>query len=83
MVSSTIQPDSPEVTRSLWRRIFSNRWVRTNIRLTISYIILSFGAAFMLFPVLWMASSALKPEWQIFIQPPIIIPQHWNKNRSR
>lgn len=81
MVTNTqTQPQSDSL--SIWRKIISNRYFLTNTRLTFSYIILTFGAAFMLFPVIWMASSALKPEWQIFIQPPMIIPQHWNKTEA-
>lgn len=49
------------------------------IRLSISYVFLTAGALFMLFPVFWMVSAALKPEWQIFANPPIWIPQHWHK----
>ena len=51
----------------------------TAIRHTISYIILGFGAVFMLFPVFWMVTAALKPEWQIFTRPVIWVPQHWHK----
>ena len=43
----------------------------------ISYIWLIFGACFMLFPLLWMLSASLKPEWQIFTRPPIWLPQEW------
>jgi multiple sugar transport system permease protein len=49
------------------------------IRQSISYIFLTMGALFMLFPVFWMVTAALKPEWQIFANPPIWIPQHWHK----
>lgn len=47
------------------------------IRLLISYLFLLIGACFMLFPLLWMFSASLKPEWQIFTRPPIWIPQEW------
>jgi multiple sugar transport system permease protein len=56
-----------------------SRGGRKAIRLTISYIFLTAGALFMLFPVFWMVTAALKPEWQIFIRPIIWIPQHWHK----
>jgi multiple sugar transport system permease protein len=52
---------------------------RKTLRLLISYIFLGVGALFMLFPVFWMLTSALKPEWQIFIRPIMWIPQHWHK----
>lgn len=47
------------------------------IRRLINYIFLMLGACFMLFPLLWMLSASLKPEWQIFTRPPIWIPQEW------
>jgi ABC-type glycerol-3-phosphate transport system permease component len=46
--------------------------------LTISYILLTAGALFMLFPLVWMISASLKPEWQIFVRPIIWIPQKWH-----
>ncbi len=49
------------------------------IRAGISYAILTLGALFMLFPVVWMLSAALKPDWQIFVHPIIWIPQYWHK----
>lgn len=63
-------PDNPQ-------RFGLNKQVLTSIRLAISYIILTLGAAFMLFPIIWMISASLKPDWQIFIQPIIWIPQEW------
>lgn len=53
--------------------------VRNFVHLLFSYGLLTFGALFMLFPVFWMITSALKPEWQIFIRPPIWFPQYWEK----
>ncbi len=50
---------------------------RRNLRYLISYAVLLLGAGFMLFPLLWMFSASLKPTWQIFTDPPIWIPQHW------
>jgi ABC-type glycerol-3-phosphate transport system permease component len=59
----------------------SKAWQR-NLRYLVSYAILMLGAAFMLFPMLWMISSSFKPSWQIFTQPPIWIPQHWEEVRA-
>jgi len=58
----------------------SKAWQR-NLRYIISYAVLLLGAAFMLFPMLWMVSYSFKPSWQIFTQPPIWIPQHWEEIR--
>ncbi|MBN8636972.1 MAG: hypothetical protein J0M07_16715, partial [Anaerolineae bacterium] len=64
-----------------WRSLrTSNRWQR-GIRHAVSYFVLALGAAFMLFPMLWMISASLKPGWQIFTDPPIWIPQHWEEVR--
>jgi multiple sugar transport system permease protein len=49
------------------------------INVAASYFFLTLGALFMLFPVFWMLSAALKPDWQIFVHPIIWIPQHWHK----
>ncbi len=61
------------------RKFYISQPVRTAVRLFFSYGLLAFGALFMLFPVFWMVTSALKPEWQIFIRPPIWFPQYWEK----
>lgn len=63
-------PDSP-------RQFGLNKQILSGIRLTISYTVLTLGAAFMLFPIIWMISASLKPDWQIFIQPIIWIPKEW------
>ncbi len=64
-----------------WRDYRTSKYWQRNIRYIISYAILLLGSAFMLFPMLWMISSSLKPSWQIFTQPPIWIPQHWEEIR--
>jgi len=60
-------------------KILLSKATRTRIRLTTSYIFLSIGTLFMLFPVFWMITTALKPEWQVFNRPPIWLPQYWHK----
>lgn len=71
----------PLVTRAKtnWQEYRTSKAWQRNLRYTISYAVLILGAAFMLFPMLWMISSSLKPSWQIFTQPPIWIPQHWEE----
>ncbi len=59
------------------RRFTISKQGLTAIRLTVSYIVLVLGAMFMLFPIVWMISASLKPDWQIFAQPIIWIPQEW------
>ncbi|MEZ4670063.1 MAG: ABC transporter permease subunit [Anaerolineae bacterium] len=67
--------------RTSWREYRTSKAWQRNIVYIISYGILLLGSAFMLFPMLWMVSSSLKPSWQIFTQPPIWIPQHWEEIR--
>jgi multiple sugar transport system permease protein len=55
---------------------------QNSLRLALSYLVLLFGAGFMLFPLLWMLSSSFKPTWQIFTDPPIWIPQEWEHVRA-
>jgi ABC-type glycerol-3-phosphate transport system permease component len=54
----------------------SSRWQR-HIQRLVSYVVLFTGGAFILFPVAWMLSASLKPNWQIFTHPIIWIPQEW------
>jgi multiple sugar transport system permease protein len=44
-----------------------------------SQILLALGGVLMIFPVVWMVSASLKPEWQIFVRPIIWLPQDWHK----
>lgn len=48
------------------------------VRFMLSYGFLAFGAIFMLFPVFWMVTAALKPTWQITARD-IWIPSFWHK----
>lgn len=67
----------PTAARSAWHDLrTSMRWRRA-LRHGASYVFLLIGASFMLFPLLWMLSASLKPSWQIFTDPPIWVPQHW------
>ena len=52
---------------------------RHRTRHLFSYVVLAAGAMFMLVPLLWMLSASLKPQWQIFTDPPIWIPQRWEQ----
>jgi ABC-type glycerol-3-phosphate transport system permease component len=74
--SAASKPLSP------WEQIRTSKRWQQNIRHFFSYIVLLFGSAFMLFPMLWMISASFKPGWQIFTQPPIWIPQHWEEVRA-
>lgn len=73
MAATTAQKRPP----SRWQEIRSSTRYQKTVRSIISYTILCIGAAFVLFPMLWMISSSMKPSWQIFTSPPIWIPQEW------
>ncbi len=81
MDTSTRLPVSGRAANTWYNIRTSKGWQRL-IRHTLSYIVLALGAAFMVFPMLWMISASLKPEWQIFTDPPIWIPQHWEEVRA-
>lgn len=66
------------LTTQVHRLRTSARW-QSGIRHAISYSVLLAGAAFMLFPMLWMILASLKPVWQIFAIPPTWIPQEWEQ----
>lgn len=65
-----------------WRTLRASRTWQRATRHALSYFVLALGAAFMLFPMLWMISASLKPAWQIFTDPPIWIPHHWETVRA-
>ena len=64
-------------TPSRWTMLRTSKQWQRGIRHSLSYIVLILGSTFMLFPMLWMISASLKPQWQIFVDPPIWIPQNW------
>jgi len=50
--------------------------------MTLVYILLTAGALFMIFPIIWMLSASLKPEWQVFTRPIIWVPQEWHQQEA-
>lgn len=76
-----IQHAAAPVLTTYWQSLRSSKLWRHATRNLLSYSVLSLGAAFMLFPMLWMLSASLKPAWQIFTDPPIWIPHHWETIR--
>jgi multiple sugar transport system permease protein len=80
-MGTAVRPNMRSRAAANWHSIrTSTRWQR-GLRHVFSYLVLALGAAFMLFPMLWMISASLKPGWQIFTDPPIWIPQHWETVR--
>ncbi|MBI1279250.1 MAG: ABC transporter permease subunit [Anaerolineaceae bacterium] len=78
-MATTTQTSLVARAKTNWQEYRTSKsWQRT-LRYLVSYGVLLLGSAFMLFPMLWMISSSLKPSWQIFTQPPIWIPQHWEE----
>jgi multiple sugar transport system permease protein len=54
---------------------FGGRSRRGLMSKTIVFVILCLFSLLMIFPLLWMLSTALKPDYKIFIFPPELIPQ--------
>ncbi len=77
MVDSAQKLSVPTARSFNWKRLRTSKTWQRSLRLAVSYGFLLIGAAFMLFPMLWMFSASLKPPWQIFTDPPIWIPQRW------
>lgn len=55
----------------------SHRFGRLTVADLTIYVMLTLGAAGMLFPVLWMLSIALKPADEIFTPAPQFLPRHF------
>ena len=47
-------------------------------------VVLSVGATILILPLIWMVSSSLKPEFDIFVFPPEVIPNpvYWDNYRA-
>jgi len=54
------------------------------VRLVIRYLLLGFAALLFLMPLYWMIASSVKPEYQIFANPPVWWPNppQWNNYRE-
>lgn len=63
-------PDKQQQTPS-WR---NSRSGRKGLGHVIAYIIVTVGAIIFMIPFVWMLSSSLKPQDQIFVEPPVWIP---------
>ncbi|MCA9905446.1 MAG: hypothetical protein KC547_16435, partial [Anaerolineae bacterium] len=79
-----VHTHAPSAAQSMtrWERLRTSKGWQRNLRHAGSYALLLAGSAFMLFPMLWIISASFKPGWQIFTQPPIWIPQHWEEVRA-
>ena len=53
---------------------YGSRRNRTRLVQVLAYIIVTIGAIIFLIPFVWMLSSSLKPQDQIFVEPPVWIP---------
>ncbi len=82
MATTTHESSPPAGIRGNWHTLRTSKTWQRGVRHLFSYIVLGLGALFMLFPMLWMISASLKPSWQIFSDPPIWIPQHWEEVRA-
>ncbi len=66
------------------RRQAVGRWIarRINLRHLTSYLLLILGSSFMVVPLMWMITASFKPQWQIFANPIMWVPQHWEEVRA-
>ncbi len=64
----------PQVQPSRWLGWWRTRTGQRAVKNTIVYAILIILSAVFVFPFFWMVTSALKPEYQIFVWPPQWIP---------
>lgn len=65
---------SSVLTHQLWLTVRSRRLVWRVVRRLLTYAIILAGAALLLLPFLWMLSTSLKPDRQVFVYPPEWIP---------
>lgn len=79
------QPASPEAATTLTQRkparitFRESKRALTGIRLGLTYLVLGAGLAFVLLPMFWLISTALKYSGDIYIYPPVFlsIPPYW------
>jgi len=70
MTETTFAPVRPFRAQRWWR----SRTIQRRIKNVIVYALLIILSATFVFPFFWMVTSALKPEYQIFVWPPKWIP---------
>jgi len=51
--------------------------MKRHLRFSLLHLVLAAGAVSMILPFLWMLSTSLKPESQIFRFPPVWLPDRW------
>lgn len=80
--SETVKQQSQKAVKSstasvgMWQRKSFQR----NIRAGIAYLFLILGSIFFLLPLLWMFSTSLKPDSEVFEFPPRFLPTSWDWN---
>jgi multiple sugar transport system permease protein len=53
---------------------YGSRRNRRRLVQALAYIVVTVGAVILMIPFVWMVSSSLKPQDQIFVEPPVWIP---------
>lgn len=80
--SETVKQQSQKAVKSstasvgMWQRKSFQR----NIRAGVAYLFLILGSIFFLLPLLWMFSTSLKPDSEVFEFPPRFLPTSWDWN---
>ncbi len=57
-----------------WRE---SRRVRRAVWMTVVYALLIAGSVVFLIPLIWMISTSLRPEWEVYSYPPKILPNYF------
>ncbi len=69
------QPAAPTQRTGVWQ----SKRALTNVQLGVTYLVLGLGLAFVLLPMFWLISTALKYGGDIYAYPPVFlsIPLYW------
>jgi multiple sugar transport system permease protein len=72
-------PASTVLTRPARTGFFQSRRALTDLQLGLTYLVLSMGLVFVLLPMFWLISTALKHPGDVYAYPPVFlsIPPYW------
>lgn len=72
--TQSLAPSTPARTR------YGSQRTRHRLVQVLAYLVVTAGAVILMIPFVWMVSSSLKPPDQIFVEPPVWIPNpiQWN-----
>jgi len=74
MESKRVVPQRRSLVQRYWRE---SRRVRHAAWLLLVYALLIAGSVVFLIPLIWMVSTSLRPEWEVYSYPPKILPNYF------